>query len=582
MSIFIRKNFIFIMGALLVGVVSILPQIIPVLHLGNEYKGIPFIYTANEDTYLARIREVIDGHPLVGSAFFYEYKNWRPIVPAIGENLYAIPTLLFSAPLLGVVTASKFLLPAGLFILASLLILRLSTDPQSKWSKVNAFVGALLITLGYDIFDYQHFFKLVTNPVDAFSLSVWTRPINPILGAIFLLIFLLLILKIIEQRKIIYIIPAAVVWALSVGYIFSWTLILAIVGLFILLFIIKKDFVLVRQLILLVLLWFVLTFPYWYSLLGALGNSVGGVAAASRNGIFLTHRPIINKIVLAFTFIFLGFSGYFRWYQKGKNSPETWWYVLEVFVAASWAVFNQQIITGRTVWYHHYVQYTIPLGIVVVMVIFNNWVRPILFKVWAGFIVSIILFVSFYNFIDLRAINYRYLDFQNLQSYAPLFLWINKNAARECVILNQDTPVRFELLVSAFTGCNSYAPSWVFDGVPAERIRHDYLVMLRLRGINPESVKQYLIDHETEVRSYFFKDWDQMFGRGPDPYITEVIDRLSSDYASFVKGNFVDELKKYKLDYILFVGPPSPDLTKSLPGIMPAFQYDNFYLYRFN
>ena len=582
MFTFIRKNFLFILATLIVGTVSVLPQIISVVHLGNEYKGIPFIYTANEDTYLARIREVVDGHPLVGSAFFYEYKNWRPIVPAIGENLYAIPTLLFSVPLLSVLAASKFVLPAVLFILVSLLILRLSTDPQSKWTQINAVVGGLIVTLGYDIFDYQHFYNLLVNPADAFSLSVWTRPINPILGAIFLFVFLLLILKITEQRKKIYIIPAAIVWALSVGYIFSWTLILAIVGLFILLFIIKKDFTLVKQLVVLVLLWLVLTLPYWYGLVSSLNNSVAGVTAAARNGIFLTHRPIINKITLAFTLVFLGFSGCFRWCKRDKNALENWWYALAIFMAASWAAFNQQIITGRTVWYHHYVQYTIPLGIVVVMVLLNNWVRPVLFKVWTAAIIGIVLCIGFYNFVDLRAIRYRYVDFKNLQSYAPILSWINKNAAKECVVLNQDTPVRFELLVSAFTGCDSYAPSWVFDGVPAERIRHDYLVMLRLRGISPELVGQYLSDNETEVRSYFFKDWDQMFGHGPDPYITEVIDGLAKDYTVFFKGNFVDELKKYKLDYILFVGSPSPGLLKSLPGITPAFQYDNFYLYRFN
>ena len=146
-SVFLKKNYLMLLCAFIVGLVSVLPHFLATAQLGRDYQGIPFIYQANEDAYLARIREVVDGHWAVGSAFFYEYKDWRPLVPSVGEFLYALPTILFSIPLLSVMVASKFVLPAILFVLVYYLILRLSASPTALSIRINAAAGGLLVTL---------------------------------------------------------------------------------------------------------------------------------------------------------------------------------------------------------------------------------------------------------------------------------------------------------------------------------------------------------------------------------------------------------------------------------------------------
>lgn len=579
-STFFKKNYLILLVAFAVGLISILPDFLAITRLGADYLGIPFIFQANADVYLARIREVVDGHGTVGSAFFYEYKDWSPLVPSIGEYLYALPTLLFSIPLLSVLLASKFVLPALLFVLVYCLILRLSSDPASLSARVNAVVGGLLVTLGYDLVDYRSVIKLVQDPAVT-VLSVWTRPVNPIIGAVLIFSFLLLAWAVVTTRKKYLFIPTGLVWALTIGYVFSWTFLLVIVGLFILFYGYRKDWHLVKIFLLTILIWFLATLPYWYTTFNSFA-SLNGKKIVAKSGLVFTHAPVFNKLLFFCTLIFIASSVYFKYCKKNKEADDRWWWFCLSLLATSWIVFNQQIITGRSIWYHHYVQYIIPVLMVVAMVLLNNWIKPCVFKVWTFIITTMVVLILVYNAFALGTIRNYQVYFKQLQNFAPVFAWINNNTFSDCVILNQDVVnVNLNSFIPAFTHCNVYTSSWVFDGVPEERVWHNYLVTLRLRNINPTEVKSYLENHTNEVLSNFFYNWDQLSDVGDNGYTQKKIDQLIADYQEFFKKDFVTELKKYKLDYILFVGKPNPTILRQLPHIKLIFNDDDYYIYRF-
>ena len=94
----IRNHGLVLMIGVMVGLIYILPHIFFVVSLGGRYEGIPMMHTANEDFYLARIQEVVDGRPLLGSPAFYEYKDQPPLSPPVSEILYALPSLVFGVP----------------------------------------------------------------------------------------------------------------------------------------------------------------------------------------------------------------------------------------------------------------------------------------------------------------------------------------------------------------------------------------------------------------------------------------------------------------------------------------------------
>ena len=72
---------------------SLLPVYEAVVYIGHDWKGFPPTYT-DDDYYYARIREVIDGYPLLGNPYFYEHRD--AIAPAFffPDWVAAIPGLL--------------------------------------------------------------------------------------------------------------------------------------------------------------------------------------------------------------------------------------------------------------------------------------------------------------------------------------------------------------------------------------------------------------------------------------------------------------------------------------------------------
>ena len=270
-----------------------------------------------------------------------------------------------------------------------------------------------------------------------------------------------------------------------------------------------------------------------------------------------------------------------EYFYTKKLKKENWWWFCLALISAGWLAYNQQIITGRTVWYYHFVQYTIPLAIVVGMVLLDHYIKPKLFKIWLTGLCVIVFTITIFNVVAIKSYAADYESFKELQKYSAPFSWLNKNTANDCVVLTPAVDTGLDLLIPALTHCNVYATSWIFDGVPTDRVWHNFLVLLRMKNIDPSYVKEYLENNESTVRGQFFTDWGQLFNQRPSPYIQEKIDELSTAYRDFVKKDFVSELRRYKLDYLLFVGAPSTSTLKLLPGVKPVYNDANFYIYRF-
>ena len=148
-----------IICALIVGAITVLPSILAPIALGNDYRGIQFLPLNDEETYRARIHEVLDGHWRVASPVFYEYKNVHSLIPSINEFFYALPAYIFGLSF--VMIASKFIFPILIFFLAYLLIIQITeaVEPagnnRPRW---DAIAGGLLVIFYFEFIDYQFIF----------------------------------------------------------------------------------------------------------------------------------------------------------------------------------------------------------------------------------------------------------------------------------------------------------------------------------------------------------------------------------------------------------------------------------------
>ena len=107
--------------------------------VGNEWQGVPPVYT-DEDYFYARMKEVSDGHPLIGNPYFYEHQDDLAPTFFVPDWLAAIPlTLGASLPVTLAINFSLWSLIFGLLAFMLLLALRLH--------KNIAVLGAFLLYL---------------------------------------------------------------------------------------------------------------------------------------------------------------------------------------------------------------------------------------------------------------------------------------------------------------------------------------------------------------------------------------------------------------------------------------------------
>lgn len=579
---FLREHYFAVLAALFfAGLISVLPQIIFIRSLGAEYRGIHFFQTPNEDAYIAMMQEVLDGYPSVASMPFWEYKNSLPLLPPAIPIIYAAASRLFGVSLINVVIASKFILPALLFFLAYSLIYKLSEGLNLPYRKFGAIAGGLLVSLGLELSDYNSVFKYLTGRVTPTDFLIWTRPVNPISGAILIFLFLLCVWSLVNKGKIFYIIIAAASLALAMAsYFFSWSLGLAIMGVFGLIFLLKKENKFILKFLSIIFLALLFSLPHWIMVWKA-GQMQYFAEASARIGLLVSQAPHFNKFLFAAFLVFAAISAW-HFFRKKERIPLWWWFCLAIF-AGGLIAYNQQVITGKEIWYYHYSFYTTPLAEVALLIALWHFVRPRWPRLWLGFI-FLISVASIVSAVHIQSAVYKkyFADYKEKQKYADVFDFLNNNAPKDCVVLVDDNGAKnsfWHKLIPAFTHCNTYFSDERTSVIaPPDRFYHNYLSLLRIRGINAEEIDKYLVDNQGEPAGYLYYQLQYSLGY-KDLKLEEVLKKLPGDYKEFVKRDFYKELKKYRIDYILSVGPLDKMVIKSLPTLQSVFEKNNFYIY---
>ena len=272
------------------------------------------------------------------------------------------------------------------------------------------------------------------------------------------------------------------------------------------------------------------------------------------------HTPIINKFLLAASLIFVICAAFEFYRKRSLRHFALWWWFCALLLLSCWFAFNEQVITGMTVWLYLFVQYTTPLSVVVFLVLRHTYFSALFPRAWnlaLGVAVAASLSVGVAS-----AQSYKYLldDFLLRQSYMPVFSWLNNNTPVDCVVLVDEARENLAMLIPAFTHCNTYVNTYTFFNIPEERVLHNFLVLLRLKGIAPQNTRAYLASHPGEVNGYLYNSIDQSLFSGINAETEQHIDEIVPAYQNFYRNNFESELKKYRIDYVL----------TTIPGALPT------------
>lgn len=589
-----REHALALAVAVGIGLLFGLPNIFFVASLGSGYRDIPLLQTPNEGSYLARIQEIVDGHGALGSPFLFEYKDAPPLSPPTGEWLYALPSVVLHVSPANVLIASKFVLPPLFFLLIYALMLRLAKDEGAP-RKITAIACGLCILLGYDLVDYRTVFSYLHGTGSPSSFLLWARPVNPILGGIFLFSFLIAVVALIRRTQKYWAALAIASVSLAcmfASYFFSWGIALSVLAALIGIFFLKREYALAGSLSLIVPLAGLLSSPYWYESWQA-SQSPLYASSVLRSGLFLTQYPLLNKFSLAvFLFYLLVIGSDFLW-KKRKGIAfqfEAWhWFSLAILLGSLWA-YSQQILTGRTIWPYHFVQYTIPLGIVVVITLLHNVIRDLNRYAW-GIVIATAALSSVYfgMYVQVKVYAVARPIYSQMQSYSPLFAFLNEQE-KECVVLvNETSPELSELniLIPAFTHCNRYASGEFSALIPDERATDSYLSLLRLRGVSANDIGEYLRTERSEAKGYLHSNWQGLFGVRDfpdfsDPLLEKRLQEFPYVYRLFLKKDFRTALKKYRLDYILSASSLDEQTIRRVTGLKRLLESGGNILYAFN
>ncbi len=567
-----------------VGFICGVPQLLAEQALDDEYRRVPFLYQDNEAVYLSRIHEFADGHSAVSSPFLHEYKNdSETLMPPIGEEAYWLASRISRLDLTDIVVVSKFVLPALLFLLIYALVI--SVVPGARLA---ALAAASVSVLGFELVNITDMWALLSQEYVGTYLSIWTRLVHPISGGLALFGFLVAFRRALDRW--LWAVLAALLLALSTTYIFAFGIAVAVVGVVSAAALITREWRVVWVAFGIGLGGAVIMAPYLWAGFASVGG--GGTALALKNGLFLTRVPLMSTVVMGALVLGALTLLYERLVLKQQLSVTRPSVFLFLLVLGTILAMNQHVVTGRTVWPQHFVQYVFPIAYAAVI----GWyaLHAARFSKYSSIPLIGVIVISFALGISTIPTYRASLDqYRTENRYAPTLQFLRENEG-PCVALSVERTELINLFVTAFTKCDAYYTHYTFMGVPDDRVRHNFFVQLRVLGITPDTVDAYFAEYPDLTWRVFFRSWSDYFQHATDPWLMAIRDEeeieawtarteadVISEYKEFYKKDFRTELLKYRIDYVLWdkSGEVAFDAAE-YPFLAPAFEAQGIEVYR--
>ena len=585
----IKQHWAAVVVSLIFGILMVLPFFYFQAKLGNNFKGILPEIVNDENFYYARIKDIVDGHSTLGNAYLFEHKNVLPQQLFLAEWLLAQPLKLFNIKISTGHLFYNFLLPAIAFLLTYLamyLILRSRLWP-----------------LMFSAFLFFGFYTLS-----------FIRPVSPQFNFIFWLsqfIFLWLLvnshnntntrmyandtnkMRDISHSRYSYVIHKFVllgVNALNFGLLFYiypyyWTFYLILFGLLFVIYFIKNR-ALAFKIAGIALSGLFLALPYFY--FNYLSSRLPHYTETlTRLGMIYTRFPSGLRIIF---WSGLGFAvfGWFLWKKIINLDIKTIFFVSGIL--ASVIAVNQHLITGKNFEFSSHYDMAAMFFLVFAMSYLWQKLRErhnnlkILSTI---LIVVVLIFVAWGMFdysqrvfaVDENAV-YR-------QNYVAIFDWLNKNTPKDSVVyanpdLSRLIPVYAANNVFYIREANLF---FISDKEVLDRfILNSYFEKFDENFIvkNDRSIYgvRYIDAYGHAVQGNKLR---RFLGIKPEPEISlpdEEMVEVISRAKELQKGNFTEEIRNYRVDYLIWDKNKNSQWKINGKFFTPLFETSDIVIYR--
>lgn len=114
---YIKKHWLAVVLAFIIGFLAMLPVLRSISNLGfNNFKGVYPLIIDDEEHYLARVKDVVDGYSGLGNAYLAEHKNDPYVAPSLAEWFLAKISVFLQLPVAAWFFYLDFILPFFGFI----------------------------------------------------------------------------------------------------------------------------------------------------------------------------------------------------------------------------------------------------------------------------------------------------------------------------------------------------------------------------------------------------------------------------------------------------------------------------------
>ena len=544
----LKEKYLIWLVAILVGVLMIAPSFY-FHYFDAAYRGIELFGSDAESDYLAQIQEIYDGYWSSGNIYLADQKealyfkqNLSPIIMALIGKAVGLSAV-------GINMAAKFFLPALLTVLIyiffanvfgrkdlAILMTVFIMLTQATWALLNPVSWPAIFLDGRFPGTDSHFLN-------------YARPINPQISSFFFFGYLLCLWKflfspIADKLKNIFITAGAIILGLSFyTYPFTYSFLFAVNGSLFVYFLFVKDWQSLKKIIYASLGAVAIGAIYLISLFKVIFSDFYAQAAMIA-GVVDTHQFIFSRVWWGTTAIFLFLY---------KGSRQTKIFIL-AFLAAAFLVTNQQLIKGRTapVPAHYHWYYIAPVSGAILLYLLFVYLEKIFSISKSRILMAVLVIVFFYAGFLFQKNSYiaQREGIISIQRYVDVISWFKNDALEESSILSNE---KLANLIVGYTGHNVYDSGYAVNFlISPERLRHLYYSGLFLDGVTKNNAKEYFYNNKDYVGGYFFGQYYRYKNGGYGNFSDSILDGIITEYENFLDEDFLKQLSKYPLDYVVW------------------------------
>lgn len=548
-----------------------LPNIILAAKLGKDYQ--PLVIhkdspIAKDETYAyaPQVKHILEGNLFMSEVYVSEYQNFP--TPFLGESLPAILMAILAkltGSLSGSFIAADFIFPPIIFLLL-FIVTRLFIKNFFFAASV-----AFLTTIARDfiaVIPYPHeTLQYITVAEQRNFLLHFSRAFHPQVTFVFFVLAFISLVKVLSSPG--KWVPVAVLGiffaSLFYSYVFYWTYFVAFMAIIFGFYILKRNFQVVRSLVLAGVIAFILVFPYFFNMYSFYKLEIADDFIAKSSLAYL-DLPLTLFRYLTIALIFAQVT-------KLKD-PKLAAFPLFILTGVLIPLISK-IVIGQDLETLHYLRRAMmPFATVAVFIIFYNiFIRSkkiIYFT--AVILLAIIAFLGIKTqIVATQTISpYHRLD----KDLEEVFVWLNNNSRKNEVIGSVDT--FFSRYLPVYTHNKVFFPPADRTITPTYEGVERYAIVANLLGIDPKWQKENL----TSTLSYMFIYQAYSPGIGLDYnspkrfFAEDLIDKLKNTEPAV----FLD---KYQLDYIV-VTPQEREAVSPKPTsvLKPQTAFGQYLIYK--